>query len=349
LNAQEREERQSAFKNDEIQIIVATIAFGMGIDKPNVRFVVHLNLPKNMESYYQETGRAGRDGEESEAVLFYKSADFSLLAGFFNDEAEDQKNLLLNKLRRMGDFADAYTCRRKILLQYFNETRASNACGKCDNCDAPQRTWDGTETAQKLLSTLARLPFDYGLAHSVSILRGSKAKKVTAAQQQLSTYGIGKEHNQSAWMEIGKQLIQMGFIEQSIGQYPVIRLNDRSWQVLRGHERVELVQFEARPDAPSDAASRSKSTRGRQASSESGTASAAIKGTPLFEKLRTKRLELAQNLGVPAFVILSDKTLVALCEALPTDSSSLLDVHGFGKVKITRFGEDFLDVIRSHT
>ena len=126
LTAQEREERQGAFKNDYIQIIVATIAFGMGIDKPNVRFVVHLNLPKNMESYYQETGRAGRDGEESEAVLFYKSADFSLLAGFFEKESEDQKNLLLNKLRRMGDFADAYTCRRKILLQYFNEPRASD-------------------------------------------------------------------------------------------------------------------------------------------------------------------------------------------------------------------------------
>ena len=349
LTAQEREERQGAFKHDDIQIIVATIAFGMGIDKPNVRFVVHLNLPKNMESYYQETGRAGRDGEESEAVLFYKSADFSLLAGFFDDETEDQKNLLLNKLRRMGDFADAYTCRRKILLQYFNETRASNACGKCDNCDTPQRTWDGTETAQKLFSTLARLQYDYGLAHSVSILRGSKAKKITPAQQQLSTYGIGKEHSQSAWMDIGKQLIQLGFIEQSIGQYPVVRLNHRSWQVLRGHERVELVQFEARPDAPADASSRSRSTRGRQASSESAEVSAAIKGSLLFEKLRTKRLEIAQNLGVPAFVIVSDKTLVALCEGLPTDPSSLLQVHGFGKVKAKRFGNDFLDVIHSHS
>jgi len=349
LTAQEREERQGAFKNDYIQIIVATIAFGMGIDKPNVRFVVHLNLPKNMESYYQETGRAGRDGEESEAVLFYKSADFSLLAEFFEKESEDQKNLLLNKLRRMGDFADAYTCRRKILLQYFNEPRASDTCGKCDNCDTPHRTWDGTETAQKLFSTLARLQYDYGLAHSVSILRGSKSKKVTAAQQQLSTYGIGKEHSQSDWMEIGKQLIQLGFVEQSIGKYPVIRLNERSWQVLRGEERVELVQFEARPDAPADAPSRSRSTRERKSTSAGATASAEIKDTPLFEKLRAKRLELAQNQGVPAFVILSDKTLVALCELLPSDSSDLLDVHGFGKVKVKRFGEDFLRVIYQHT
>ena len=349
LDSFQRSEAQEKWINNEVQVIVATNAFGMGIDKADVRMVVHWTMPKDLEGYYQETGRAGRDGEESEAVLFYKSADFSLLAGFFDDETEDQKNLLLNKLRRMGDFADAYTCRRKILLQYFNETRASNACGKCDNCDTPQRTWDGTETAQKLFSTLARLQYDYGLAHSVSILRGSKAKKITPAQQQLSTYGIGKEHSQSAWMDIGKQLIQLGFIEQSIGQYPVIRLNDRSWQVLRGHERVELVQFEARPDAPADASSRSRSTRGSQTTSESGTASAAIKGTPLFEKLRTKRLEIAQNLGVPAFVIVSDKTLVALCEGLPTDPSSLLQVHGFGKVKAKRFGNDFLDVIHSHS
>ena len=345
LNAQEREERQSAFKNDEIQIIVATIAFGMGIDKPNVRFVVHLNLPKNMESYYQETGRAGRDGEESEAVLFYKSADFSQLAGFFENESEDQKNLLLHKLRRMGDFADAYTCRRKILLQYFNETREANTCNKCDNCDTPQRRWDATEAAQKLFSTLARLPFDYGLAHSVSILRGSKSRKITAAQQQLSTHGIGREHSQPAWMEIGKQLIQLGFLDQTIGQYPVIRLNAQSWKVLRGEDRVELVQFELRPDPLADVSSRSGSKR----RSPSSSAASSIKGTALFERLRAKRHELAQNLGVPAFVIVSDKSLVSLCEILPSDSKSLLDVHGFGKVKAKRFGDDFLGVIRQNS
>ena len=150
-------------------------------------------------------------------------------------------------------------------------------------------------------------------------------------------------------MEIGKQLIQLGFVEQSIGKYPVIRLNERSWQVLRGEERVELVQFEARPDAPADAPSRSRSTRERKSTSAGATASAEIKDTPLFEKLRAKRLELAQNQGVPAFVILSDKTLVALCELLPSDSSDLLDVHGFGKVKVKRFGEDFLRVIYQHT
>ena len=225
MTAQEREERQGAFKNDDIQIIVATIAFGMGIDKPNVRFVVHLNLPKNMESYYQETGRAGRDGEESEAVLFYKSADFSLLAGFFENESEDQKNLLLNKLRRMGDFADAYTCRRKILLQYFNENRASDSCGKCDNCDTPQRTWDGTETAQKLFSTLARLQYDYGLAHSVSILRGSKSKKVTAAQQQLpALQGRGGVWFGGAWT-------RYGFHEDGLmSALDVVERVRRSWQ-----------------------------------------------------------------------------------------------------------------------
>lgn len=339
IPADVKAQRQAQFKNDQLQVVVATIAFGMGIDKPDVRFVVHLNMPKNIESYYQETGRAGRDNEPSEAILFAKGGDFSQLVRFLEDEPPEQQSILLNKLRRMADFTDAHTCRRKILLQYFGETGVPDTCGNCDNCVNPVERWDGTEAAQKFLSTVARLKDRFGLVYVVDILRGSRSQKIAESHRALSTFGVGREFNRATWREIGKQLIQLGYLDQTIGQYPVLELNDRSWKVLRGEEPVELIRFET-PANGSENSESVPTTGGGSKASSTWTGD-----TELYEKLRTKRLEIAQNLGVPAFVVLSNKALQALCDAQPSNEQELLEVHGFGKAKVTQFGREFLEVI----
>ena len=349
IPADVKAKRQAQFKNDQLQVVVATIAFGMGIDKPDVRFVVHLNMPKNIESYYQETGRAGRDGEASEAILFAKGGDFSQLVRFLEDEPPEQQSILLNKLRRMADFTDAHTCRRKMLLQYFGETGVPDTCGNCDNCVNPSERWDATEAAQKFLSTVARLKDRFGLVYIVAILRGSRSQKIAESHRSLSTFGVRREFNRSTWREIGKQLVQLGYVDQTIGAYPVLELNERSWKVLRGEETVELIRFETPVDAPEyDEGSEGTgaAAAGGAAAGGGRKASAAWTGdTELYEKLRTKRLEIAQNLGVPAFVVLTNKSLQALCDVQPANEQELLRVHGFGKAKVTRFGRDFLRVI----
>ena len=334
LTSAERMNRQDQFIRDEIDIIVATIAFGMGIDKNNVRYVVHMNLPKNIEGYYQETGRAGRDGMDSEALLLYGGADFRTLSQHcVVDGNEDQSTIMLGKLRRMQDFADSRACRRKILLQYFGETLLED-CGNCDNCQTTFELWDGTEDAQKLLSTVARLEWPFGLAHLVDILRGSKAQKVTEAQRALSTYGLGADKSKNQWMSIGKELIQHGFLSQAVGKFPVVELNARSWDVLKGRERVMLTKFEetkvSKPSKPS-----------RTSAFDDGSAD-----QDLFQQLRKVRYALAKESNVPAYLILSDRSLKELCIEQPQSPLELHSIHGFGKLKVEKFGEQFLEALR---
>ncbi|MGB1074035.1 MAG: DNA helicase RecQ [Flavobacteriales bacterium] len=336
LSSEERMKRQEQFIRDEINIMVATIAFGMGIDKNNVRYVVHMNLPKNIEGYYQETGRAGRDGLESKALLLHGGGDFRTLSAHCEVEGNlDQSNVMLGKLRRMQDFADSRVCRRKILLQYFGEELKQD-CGNCDNCETTFEQHDGTEDAQKLLSTVARLDWSYGLAHIVDILRGSKAQKITAEQQALSTHGIGADKSKQQWMIIGKELIQQGWLTQSVGQYPVIELNARSWEVLRGQAQVMLTTFREPPRA-SKAKKRSSAPAFEAGSDQQKQ----------FDTLRAVRTQLAKAANVPAYVVLSDRSLKELCTARPTTLEDLASVHGFGKVKIEKFGQTFLDALHS--
>lgn len=336
LSSEERMKRQEQFIRDEINIMVATIAFGMGIDKNNVRYVVHMNLPKNIEGYYQETGRAGRDGLDSKALLLHGGGDFRTLSAHCEVEGNlDQSNVMLGKLRRMQDFADSRVCRRKILLQYFGEELKQD-CGNCDNCETTFEQHDGTEDAQKLLSTVARLDWSYGLAHIVDILRGSKAQKITAEQQALSTHGIGADKSKKQWMIIGKELIQQGWLTQSVGQYPVVELNARSWEVLRGQAQVMLTPFREPPRA-SKAKKRSSAPAFEAGSDQQKQ----------FDTLRAVRTQLAKAANVPAYVVLSDRSLKELCTARPTTLEDLASVHGFGKVKIEKFGQTFLDALHS--
>ena len=334
LSSQERMERQEQFIRDEINIMVATIAFGMGIDKNNVRYVVHMNLPKNIEGYYQETGRAGRDGLDSKALLLHGGGDFRTLSAHCEVDGNlDQSNVMLGKLRRMQDFADSRVCRRKILLQYFGEELQED-CGNCDNCETTFEEHDGTEDAQKLLSTVARLEWSYGLAHIVDILRGSQAQKITAAQKALSTHGIGADKSKQHWMSIGKELIQQGWLNQSVGKFPVVELNGRSWEVLRGQAQVMLTAF--KETKPVKKAGKPSQAPAFEAGSENQTR---------FETLRAVRTQLAKASNVPAYLVLSDRSLKELCTALPATVADLDSVHGFGKVKIEKFGQAFLDAL----
>ena len=327
LSADERDRRQTAFIRDEMPLIVATIAFGMGIDKSNVRFVVHVDLPKNLEGYYQETGRAGRDGEPSEALLFGGAGDFMRLSAFCQVEGnEEQSEMLMAKLRRMVDYAESFTCRRKLLLNYFGES-APDACGNCDNCEAEHALYDATIPAQMLLSTVARLPMPFGLGHCIDILRGSASAKITASQRALTTFGIGKDRSKEEWMELGKELIQRGVMDQELGRFPVLRLNARSWEVLKGRERVELAQ-------------RVRVAMPVEPSTELGH-------PELFERLRTIRKELADARNVPAYVIVGDNSLRELATYRPQTKEELRVITGFGEVKVAQFGPDFLAVIRA--
>ena len=336
LSSEERQKRQDQFIRDEVDIIAATIAFGMGIDKNNVRYVVHMNLPKNIEGYYQETGRAGRDGLDSKALLLHGGGDFRTLSAHCEVEGNlDQSNVMLGKLRRMQDFADSRVCRRKILLQYFGEELQED-CGNCDNCETTFEEHDGTEDAQKLLSTVARLEWSYGLAHIVDILRGSQAQKITAAQKALSTHGIGADKSKQHWMSIGKELIQQGWLNQSVGKFPVVELNGRSWEVLRGQAQVMLTAL--KETKPVKKAGKRAQAPAFEAGSESQTR---------FETLRAVRTQLAKASNVPAYLVLSDRSLKELCTALPATVADLESVHGFGKVKIEKFGQAFLDALHT--
>jgi ATP-dependent DNA helicase RecQ len=334
LSTEIRTERQNQFVRDDIQIVVATIAFGMGIDKNNVRFVVHMNLPKNMEGYYQETGRAGRDGLTSHALLLHGGSDYMTLSKHCEiDDNPEQSDTLLRKLRRMQDFADSFACRRQTLLQYFGEAHAGN-CDHCDNCQTEFDVWDATQEAQKLLSTVARLEWPYGLSHIIEILRGSKSQKITAAQRELSTYGIGQDLSKAQWTQIGKELIQKGFLAQSPGRFPTLVLNDLSWEILKGQSKVELTKVEFKVEKTSK-----RSTYERHDPPAN---------KDLFNLLRAKRQELAKQQNVPAYMVLSDRSLKELCQSMPATSKQLLGVHGFGKVKVQRFGAQILEVLEQY-
>ena len=333
LSHKERREVQNLFRYDRIDIVVATIAFGMGIDKSNVRFVIHHDLPKNIEGYYQETGRAGRDGLPAKALLLYNAGDSARIRSFINDmPGEEQRRIENNKLNNMLAFAEATHCRRQILLRYFGET-CDTECQYCDVCDSPPEKTDATEDAQKLLSCIYRLRQSYGLIHTIDVLRGSLSEKITqAGHDKLSTFGIGKEKPVDYWRHLAWQLIHREYCFQDINQFNVIKLTAKAIPLLKGEEQIALC-------IPTNTLKGSKrKTKERNAVRNS---------SPLFEALRALRRKLADEENKPPFMIFSDATLQEMVQSKPTTMDQMLAVSGVGQHKLAHYGQCFLDAINN--
>ena len=328
LDRDVREKHQDLFIKDEVKIITATIAFGMGIDKSNVRFVVHMDLPKNIEGYYQETGRAGRDGLKSDALLFYSYADVMKLQKFVEVENnEQQSQIMLKKLHEMAEYGDLRTCRRKYLLNYFDEA-AEDDCGSCDVCLNEQERFDGTVIAQKALSAVARLEQRFGAGYVIDFLKGSKSEKIREQHKELKTYGVGADLSKTEWNHYIKDLLHLGYLSKADAQFPVLKLTEKSLPVLKGEEKVMLFTL------PED---------GYQTSSEPRQELPMEAG--LFDQLKLLRKRLAVDENVPPYIIFSDATLQELATFMPLSMEDLGEISGFGAVKLEKYGEPFLEKV----
>ncbi|MDQ3323125.1 MAG: DNA helicase RecQ [Acidobacteriota bacterium] len=326
LDKETRDKHQESFLKDETKIVVATIAFGMGIDKSNVRFVVHLDLPKNIESYYQETGRAGRDGLQSEALLFFSWGDVNKLKGFAAvDGNEAQSRIMLKKLNVMGEFGDLKTCRRKFLLNYFSEEMTED-CGACDNCNTTFERFDGTIIAQKALSAVARTGQRFGLSYLIDFLRGSQSKTIRDEHKNLKTYGVGADISKNNWFDYFKDLIAQGFLTQTEGQFPTIVLTEKSEAVLLGRETVELFKVTIRDDKKASLVGESVHPYFQD----------------LFDFLKQIRTAFAKSENVPPYVIFSDATLIEMATFLPQDENEMRRISGVGDLKLEKYAADFL-------
>lgn len=334
LNADTRAEHQRRFLREEGVIVVATIAFGMGIDKPDVRFVAHLDLPKTIESYYQETGRAGRDGEAANAWMIYGLQDVIKLRQMMeaSDGNEEHKRAEQHRLNAMLGLCEITSCRRQALLAYFDET-LEQACGNCDNCLQAPQTWDGTEASRKALSVAYRSNQRFGVNHLIDVLRGAETDKIFQFDHhRLSSYGIGKDLDNNQWRSVFRQLVARGYMSVDLERYGALRLEESCRPLLRGEETIQL-----RRDIKQKAAKR-----------QTKTPLAADIDIALWEALRECRREFAEDQGVPPYVIFHDSALQEMCVNLPRDMPEFGLVSGVGERKLEKYGPAFVRVIADH-
>ena len=338
LDADIRQRHQERFLREDGIIIVATIAFGMGIDKPDVRFVAHLNLPKNIEAYYQETGRAGRDGAPANAWMNYGLQDVVTLRQMMqgSDAGDEHKRVIQQKLDAMLGLCELASCRRQAILAYFDE-QMDEPCGNCDNCLNPPTTWDATVDAQKALSTVYRTGQRFGVAYVTDVLRGKIDERIQRNRHdQLSTFGIGKELSLFEWRSLYRQLIAQGYLRINMERYGALELTEKSRPLLRGE-----IQLQARKQLKPEP----EKKKSKRASSKSGLRSV---DEPLFQALRELRTQLAEQQAVPPYVIFADATLVEMSRLRPQSEDDFRYINGVGEVKLKRYGKAFIEVIRDH-
>ncbi|WP_321366975.1 DNA helicase RecQ [uncultured Desulfuromusa sp.] len=333
LSAAERKQVQDDFIRDDLPIVVATVAFGMGIDKPNVRFVVHYDLPKNLESYYQETGRAGRDSLPAEALLLFGYGDIAISRGLIEKGGNpEQKRIEIHKLNAMVGFAESGSCRRRALLGYFGEALEED-CGNCDICLNPPQRYDASEDARKALSCVYRVGQRFGIGHVIEVLRGAKTQRIfDLHHDQLSTYGIGRDQNQDHWSHLLRQLIHYGYLQQDIGNYSVLKLTEAARPLLRGEVELTITKPRVKPGKKKRV---ERKIVGLEYDQE------------LFNQLRILRKQIADRDEVPPYVVFGDASLAEMAASLPTDPETFLQINGVGQAKLQRYGHEFIAEIIS--
>lgn len=330
MSDRERTVNQTRFIRDDVNVIVATVAFGMGIDKPDVRFVIHYDLPKNIEGYYQETGRAGRDGESARCTLFFSYGDKKSIEYLIEQKLDEQEQRIAHQqLRRILNYADATECRHRILLGYFGEDFLGN-CGQCDNCKYPKPIEDWTIEAMKFLSCVARTKERFGVTYIIDVLRGSKSQKILDKKHdQLSTYGIGKDKSADEWKNLAKSLLNQGLMDETTDGYSVLKLNQNSWEVMGRKRKVEIAVEKKRKI-------------------EKTTTSLAADEQRLFEELRTLRKRIADEQGLAPYVIFHDSNLRDMAQKRPQTLNEFIDISGVGTRKRDKYGKQFIEVIRNY-